>query len=432
MDLEFLMLGHSFLLRHPILKLQSYHTVQAIPRECTGNRVSARDRAQGRIPAVVFAQILLDKNPSSRSLSRKQLLTSERKQIQCILKSVDLPFFCSTTFPLQIRAGSGSSVLLEPGNVLPVKEIFFIIIILKIHRDAETGKILNLVFVWADEGTELKVDVPVVFRGQEDCPGLKKGGALNMIRTSLRFLCPAEYIPQKIEVDVSNLDVGDRIFMRDIEIHTSLKLLSKNENMPVCKIVPTTLKNAEPAIEEELKHDAVESGNELIAQLVRHRGAQISNSTRRPTQQLKMTDSSSSIADFDSSYYVDPMCAEIIVVRHGETEWNADGRIQQGHLDVELNEVGKQQAASVADRLSKEPKISAVYSSDLKRALVTAEIIAASCGGLEVCLLKQNFHRLHRYFTWFFYIEMYPPRSRAYRSNSKDYFLLVNKYTLSG
>ncbi|XP_038699194.1 50S ribosomal protein L25-like [Tripterygium wilfordii] len=242
--------GPGFLLRHPILKLQSYHTVQAIPRECTGNRVSARDRAQGRIPAVVFAQILLDKNPSSRSLSRKQLLTSERKQIQCILKSVDLPFFCSTTFPLQIRAGSGSSVLLEPGNVLPVK----------IHRDAETGKILNLVFVWADEGTELKVDVPVVFRGQEDCPGLKKGGALNMIRTSLRFLCPAEYIPQKIEVDVSNLDVGDRIFMRDIEIHTSLKLLSKNENMPVCKIVPTTLKNAEPAIEEELKHDA---GNTL-------------------------------------------------------------------------------------------------------------------------------------------------------------------------
>ncbi|KAF5738205.1 Phosphoglycerate mutase family protein [Tripterygium wilfordii] len=95
-----------------------------------------------------------------------------------------------------------------------------------------------------------------------------------------------------------------------------------------------------------------------------------------------MTDSSSSMADIESSY-VDPMCAEIIVVRHGETKWNADGRIQ-GHLDVELNEVGKQQAASVADRLSKEPKISAVYSSDLKRALVTAEIIAASCGGLEV------------------------------------------------
>lgn len=43
------------------------------------------------------------------------------------------------------------------------------------HRDSETGKLLNLVFVWADEGTELKVDVPIVFKGEDICPGLKKG-----------------------------------------------------------------------------------------------------------------------------------------------------------------------------------------------------------------------------------------------------------------
>lgn len=38
-----------------------------------------------------------------------------------------------------------------------------------------TGKILNLVFVWAEEGSQLKVDVPVVFKGEDVCPGLKKG-----------------------------------------------------------------------------------------------------------------------------------------------------------------------------------------------------------------------------------------------------------------
>ncbi|XP_037495028.1 50S ribosomal protein L25 isoform X2 [Jatropha curcas] len=158
------------------LRLQSlysqsslYHTIQAIPREFTGSRVSARDRLQGRIPAVVLSQGLLDKNPSSRSISRKQLLTTERKQIHSILKSVELPFFCSTTFRLQIRAGSGSSEVLDSGTILPIK----------IHRDEETGTILNLVFVWADEGTQLKVDVPIVFRGEEDCPGLKKGFRMN-------------------------------------------------------------------------------------------------------------------------------------------------------------------------------------------------------------------------------------------------------------
>ena len=34
---------------------------------------------------------------------------------------------------------------------------------------------MNLVLVWADEGSKLKVDVPVVFKGEEVCPGLKKG-----------------------------------------------------------------------------------------------------------------------------------------------------------------------------------------------------------------------------------------------------------------
>ncbi|MBA0862018.1 hypothetical protein Goshw_003508 [Gossypium schwendimanii] len=225
-----------------------YHTIQAIPRECTGSRISSRDRAQGRIPAVVFSQGLLEKNPSNRSPSRKQILTTERKQIRSIIKSVQLPFFCSTRFQLQIRAGSGSSVLLESGTVLPIKASFLLFPALSflIHRDEESGKILNLVFVWADEGTELKVDVPVVFKGLEDCPGLKKGGYIKVIRSSLKFQCPAEHIPQKIEVDVSKLDIDDRVLMHDIKVHPSMKLLSKNESMPLCKIAPTYIENPEP------------------------------------------------------------------------------------------------------------------------------------------------------------------------------------------
>ncbi|XP_054809050.1 phosphoglycerate mutase-like protein 4 [Prosopis cineraria] len=78
-----------------------------------------------------------------------------------------------------------------------------------------------------------------------------------------------------------------------------------------------------------------------------------------------------------------PDYAEVVVIRHGETAWNSDGRMQ-GHLDIELNEAGRAQAAAVAERLSSEPKFSVVYSSDLQRAYETAQIIAAKCGGLEV------------------------------------------------
>ncbi|KAG2556451.1 hypothetical protein PVAP13_8NG080000 [Panicum virgatum] len=70
---------------------------------------------------------------------------------------------------------------------------------------------------------------------------------------------------------------------------------------------------------------------------------------------------------------------EVVVVRHGETTWNAS-HIIQGQLDPELNEIGRQQALVVAHRLSKEGKPASIYSSDLKRAAETAEIVAKVCG----------------------------------------------------
>ena len=64
----------------------------------------------------------------------------------------------------------------------------------------------------------------------------------------------------------------------------------------------------------------------------------------------------------------------IIAIRHGETAWNVDTRIQ-GHLDIPLNDVGLWQAQQAAAALAGE-SIDAVYASDLKRAYATAEAIA--------------------------------------------------------
>jgi probable phosphoglycerate mutase len=66
----------------------------------------------------------------------------------------------------------------------------------------------------------------------------------------------------------------------------------------------------------------------------------------------------------------------IIAIRHGETAWNVDTRVQ-GHIDIPLNETGRWQAAQLAQALAVE-SIDAIYSSDLQRALDTARAISAA------------------------------------------------------
>jgi broad specificity phosphatase PhoE len=72
------------------------------------------------------------------------------------------------------------------------------------------------------------------------------------------------------------------------------------------------------------------------------------------------------------------MVDTVYLIRHGETEWNITGR-WQGILDVQLNEVGREQAQKLAEE-AKNTGIEAIYSSDLSRAAETAQALAAPLG----------------------------------------------------
>src|SRR5439155_19215192 len=68
----------------------------------------------------------------------------------------------------------------------------------------------------------------------------------------------------------------------------------------------------------------------------------------------------------------------LLLVRHGETDWNAEGKLQ-GHTDRPLNDYGRRQAEILADVFAGE-SIDALYASDLSRARETAEILGEKLG----------------------------------------------------
>lgn len=69
----------------------------------------------------------------------------------------------------------------------------------------------------------------------------------------------------------------------------------------------------------------------------------------------------------------------ILAIRHGETAWNVDTRLQ-GHLDIPLNALGVRQAQHLARALAQGDAIDAVYASDLSRAHATAQALAQAVG----------------------------------------------------
>ena len=111
----------------------------------------------------------------------------------------------------------------------------------------------------------------------------------------------------------------------------------------------------------------------------------------------------------------------IVLVRHGETDWNATGRLQ-GQSDTPLNAVGHEQARRAAQRLVCEP-VRALYSSDLARAFQTARIIGQILG---LTVVTSPRLRERRYGAWEGLTSAeiqarYPEQFAAWRARSPDF-----------
>jgi probable phosphoglycerate mutase len=94
----------------------------------------------------------------------------------------------------------------------------------------------------------------------------------------------------------------------------------------------------------------------------------------------------------------------ILLIRHGETAWNAVRRLQ-GHIDIPLNQVGTRQAAALARALAAET-LDAIVSSDLQRAMQTAQAVAALHPGVTLQTTAQLRERAYGVFEGMLYQEI--------------------------
>ena len=111
-----------------------------------------------------------------------------------------------------------------------------------------TDKLIHFDFLRVKEDTKVTVEVPVEFLNQDICPGLKKGGVLNLVRRLIELNCNASNIPDKLQFDLEEKDIGDAIKISNIDLPEGVKPTITDRDFVVATLVPPTVE-----IEEETK-----------------------------------------------------------------------------------------------------------------------------------------------------------------------------------
>ena len=154
-------------------------TLIAEDRSAVGKGPARALRNAGRVPGVVYGE------------KKDQLMFS--LEARALRRELQNPRFYSTLCNLEIGG--------KPVRVLPRD----------IQLHPVTDEPVHADFVYVSRGASVTVEVPVLFLNEDSCPGIKRGGVLNVVRREVELVCPADSIPEKIELDLGEADIGDSL-----------------------------------------------------------------------------------------------------------------------------------------------------------------------------------------------------------------------------
>ncbi|MGD9966813.1 MAG: 50S ribosomal protein L25/general stress protein Ctc [Hyphomonadaceae bacterium] len=99
-----------------------------------------------------------------------------------------------------------------------------------------TDKPIHVDLYRVEENAEIAIDVIVRFKNHADSPGIKRGGALNIVRHTVKLKCKANKIPEEIVVDLTGLDIGDSIHISQVTLPDGARPVIRDRDFTIATI----------------------------------------------------------------------------------------------------------------------------------------------------------------------------------------------------
>ena len=192
-------------------------------RERAGKGVARALRREGLVPAVIYGG---KEAPEGISVA-----------IRDITKIFNTGRLLSTLLEIEVN-GKKQRAIARDVQLHPVRD-----------------DILHADFLRLSKDAKIAVEVSVNFLNEETCPGLKMGGVLNVVRYTIELNCPADNIPESIDLDLGEAQMNDSIHISEISLPDGVEPVITDRDFTIVTIAaPAALRS-----EEEEAADAAES-----------------------------------------------------------------------------------------------------------------------------------------------------------------------------
>ena len=198
--------------------------LNATNRDVEGKSSSRQLRRAGSVPAVIYGG---DKDPIRISILEKD-----------IAKAAEIPGFATQILNINI-SGEEQNVILK-----------------ELQRHPATQRVLHADLQRVNPDTKISISVPVRFLNEDICMGVKMhGGAISRLINNIDITCLASNLPEYLEVDVADLDVGDSVFLSALNLPEGVEIpslaLGEDRDQAVVSITEAKVLDIEPEVVEE-------------------------------------------------------------------------------------------------------------------------------------------------------------------------------------